>query len=93
MDKKGVVRTVTGGTCTVYLYDEKRDVSVSIHNVDPGEPIKQDKVTCTSCLTSYLQLTLLVPPSISGDSPTLIAEPFFRFLKFGLLEQDSAWIE
>ncbi|CAH3030076.1 unnamed protein product [Porites evermanni] len=44
MDKKGVVRTVTGGTCTVYLYDEKRDVSVSIHNVDPGEPIKQDKV-------------------------------------------------
>ena len=60
MDKKGVVRTVTGGTCTVYLYDEKRDVSVSIHNVDPGEPIKQDKVTCTSCLTSYLQFTLLV---------------------------------
>ena len=88
MDKKGVVRTVAGGTCTVYLYDEKRDVSVSIHNVDPGEPIKQDKVTCTSCLTSCLQLTLLVPPSISGDSPTLIAEPFFRFLKFGLLEQD-----
>jgi len=80
MDKKGVVRTVSGGTCAVYLYDEKRDVSVSIHNVDPGEPVKQDKVTCTSRLTSYLQLTLLVPPSISGGSPTLIAEPFFLSL-------------
>ena len=44
MDKKGVVRTVSGNTCTVYLYDEKRDVSVSINNVDPGEPAKQDKV-------------------------------------------------
>ncbi|XP_078367088.1 LOW QUALITY PROTEIN: transcription elongation factor SPT5-like [Oculina patagonica] len=44
MDKKGVVRTVSGNTCTVYLYDEKRDVSVSINNVDPGEPVKQDKV-------------------------------------------------
>ncbi|KAJ7380312.1 Transcription elongation factor SPT5 [Desmophyllum pertusum] len=44
MDKKGVVRTVSGNTCTVYLYDEKRDVSVSINNVDPGEPVKLDKV-------------------------------------------------
>ena len=44
MDKKGVVRTVSGNTCTVYLYDEKRDVSVSINNVDPGEPVKGDKV-------------------------------------------------
>lgn len=44
MDKKGVVRTVSGNTCTVYLYDEKRDVSVSINNVDPGQPAKQDKV-------------------------------------------------
>ncbi|XP_068702308.1 transcription elongation factor SPT5-like [Montipora capricornis] len=44
MDKKGVVRSVAGNTCTVYLYDEKRDVSVSINNVDPGEPVKQDKV-------------------------------------------------
>ena len=52
MDKKGVVRTVSGGTCAVYLYDEKRDVSVSIHNVDPGEPVKQDKVTFTSRLTT-----------------------------------------
>lgn len=47
MDKKGVVRTVSGNTCTVYLYDEKRDVSVSINNVDPGEPVKQDKVCDT----------------------------------------------
>ncbi|XP_015766127.1 PREDICTED: transcription elongation factor SPT5-like [Acropora digitifera] len=44
MDKRGVVRTVSGNTCTVYLYDEKRDVSVSINNVDPGEPVKLDKV-------------------------------------------------
>lgn len=44
MDKKGVIRTVSGNTCTVYLYDEKRDVSVSINNVDPGQPAKQDKV-------------------------------------------------
>ena len=80
MDKKGVVRTVSGGTCTVYLYDEQRDVSVSIHNVDPGEPVKQDKVTCTSRLTSYLQLTLLVPPSISGDSPALNQEEDKRML-------------
>lgn len=44
MDKRGVVRTVSGNTCTVYLYDEKRDVSVSINNVDTGEPVKLDKV-------------------------------------------------
>lgn len=60
MDKKGVVRTVSGNTCTVYLYDEKRDVSVSINNVDPGEPVKQDKVCRRSSLTSYLSLTLLL---------------------------------
>ncbi|KAK2568278.1 Transcription elongation factor SPT5 [Acropora cervicornis] len=44
MDKRGVVRTVSGNTCTVYLYDEKRDVSVSINNVDTGEPVKLDKM-------------------------------------------------
>ena len=54
MDKKGVVRTVSGNTCTVYLYDEKRDVSVSINNVDPGEPVKQDKVWFISRLISDL---------------------------------------
>ena len=56
MDKKGVVRTVSGNTCTVYLYDEKRDISVSINNVDPGEPVKLDKVSRYFCLTSYLEL-------------------------------------
>ena len=54
MDKKGVVRTVSGNTCTVYLYDEKRDVSVSINNVDPGEPVKQDKVCCHSSYNLYI---------------------------------------
>lgn len=57
MDKKGVVRTVSGNTCTVYLYDEKRDVSVSINNVDPGEPVKQDKVCCH---TSYIYIIYTV---------------------------------
>lgn len=56
MDKKGVVRTVSGNTCTVYLYDEKRDVSVSINNVDPGEPVKQDKVCCH---TSYIYIYII----------------------------------
>lgn len=54
MDKKGVVRTVSGNTCTVYLYDEKRDVSVSINNVDPGEPVKQDKVCCHTSYNLYI---------------------------------------
>ena len=54
MDKKGVVRTVSGNTCTVYLYDEKRDVSVSINNVDPGEPVKQDKVCCYTSSNLYI---------------------------------------
>lgn len=54
MDKKGVVRTVSGNTCTVYLYDEKRDVSVSINNVDPGEPVKQDKVCCSTSYNLYI---------------------------------------
>ena len=54
MDKKGVVRTVSGNTCTVYLYDEKRDVSVSINNVDPGEPVKQDKVGCHTLYDLYI---------------------------------------
>lgn len=57
MDKKGVVRTVSENTCTVYLYDEKRDVSVSINNVDPGEPVKQDKVCCH---TSYIYIIYTV---------------------------------
>lgn len=56
MDKKGVVRTVSGNTCTVYLYDEKRDVSVSINNVDPGEPVKLDKVSHLFCLMGDLEL-------------------------------------
>ena len=60
MDKKGVVRTVSGNTCTVYLYDEKRDVSVSINNVDPGEPVKQDKVCCISGLTSYILVGIIL---------------------------------
>lgn len=54
MDKKGVVRTVSGNTCTVYLYDEKRDVSVSINNVDPGEPVKQDKVCYYTSYNLYV---------------------------------------
>ena len=54
MDKKGVVRTVSGNTCTVYLYDEKRDVSVSINNVDPGEPVKQDKVCYYTSYNLYI---------------------------------------
>lgn len=56
MDKKGVVRTVSGNTCTVYLYDEKRDVSVSINNVDPGEPVKLDKASRLFCLMGDLEL-------------------------------------
>ena len=69
MDKKGVVRTVSGNTCTVYLYDEKRDVSVSINNVDPGEPVKGDKVCCLSFLTSYLELILFPLNANSVFSP------------------------
>ena len=69
MDKKGVVRTVSGNTCTVYLYDEKRDVSVSINNVDPGEPVKQDKVCRLSFLTSYLELILFSCNANSSFNP------------------------
>ena len=59
MDKKGVVRTVSGNTCTVYLYDEKRDVSVSINNVDPGEPAKQDKVCLCMSQIRFIVSTFL----------------------------------
>ena len=56
MDKKGVVKTVSGNTCTVYLYDEKRDVSVAVDNVDPGEPAKHDKVSFISCICTLSHL-------------------------------------
>ena len=44
INKMGVVRTVSGNTCTVYLFDEKRDVSVNVKNITSVEPAKSDKV-------------------------------------------------
>ena len=44
INRKGVVRTVSGNHCTVELYDKNRVVSVSCNNVDPVEVSKNDKV-------------------------------------------------
>lgn len=78
MDKKGVVRTVSGNTCTVYLYDEKRDVSVSINNVDPGEPVKQDKVCChTSCVYIYIYIYNLYRSAYCCPKTALFVGFFF----------------
>ncbi|XP_046859961.1 transcription elongation factor SPT5-like [Xenia sp. Carnegie-2017] len=44
VSKKGVIRNVVGGTSTVYLYDEKRDVSIPSKHLVPVKPSKQDKV-------------------------------------------------
>ena len=49
IDKMGVIRTVSGNTCTVYLYDEKRDISVNSNNIISVEPAKSDKVSGVCC--------------------------------------------
>lgn len=49
-DQKGVVRTVSGNACTVYLYDEMREVSIPINQVDPTELKKKDRVRTLNIL-------------------------------------------
>lgn len=49
VSKKGVIRNVVGGTSTVYLYDEKRDVSIPSKHLVPVKPSKQDKVCRLDC--------------------------------------------
>ncbi|XP_028399581.1 transcription elongation factor SPT5-like [Dendronephthya gigantea] len=44
VSKKGVIRNVVGGTSTVYLYDEKRDVSIPSKHLTALQPAKHDKV-------------------------------------------------
>ena len=84
MDKKGVVRSVAGNTCTVYLYDEKRDVSVSINNVDPGEPVKQDKVRQLCCLSYERQ------PEVSRFPFWFVLIPYIYIIDvFSLLQTIS----
>ena len=58
--KKGVVQNVSGNMCTVYLYDEKREVSISVRNVKPGKVAKQDKVYIFFILTVSLLLKQIV---------------------------------
>ncbi|XP_031557165.1 transcription elongation factor SPT5-like [Actinia tenebrosa] len=44
LDNTGVVRNVNGNICTVYLFDEKRDISIPASNIDSVEPSKLEKV-------------------------------------------------
>ncbi|KAK3743846.1 hypothetical protein QZH41_011853, partial [Actinostola sp. cb2023] len=44
LDKVGVIRNVNGNICTVYLYDEKRNISIPAANIDSVEPSKLEKV-------------------------------------------------
>lgn len=47
--QKGVVQTVSEKMCTVYLYDEMREVSsIPVSYVKPVELVKGDKVHCIS---------------------------------------------
>lgn len=48
VSKKGMIRNVVGGTSTVYLFDEKRDVSIPSKHLVPVQPAKNDKVSRVS---------------------------------------------
>ena len=54
INKKGVVRSVSGRQCLVKLYDEYHPVLISIENIDPVKLSKNDKVSIAKLLSTLL---------------------------------------
>ena len=54
INKKGVVRSVSGRQCLVKLYDEYHPVLISIENIDPVKLSKNDKVSIAKLLSKLL---------------------------------------
>ena len=52
INKKGVLRSVSGRQCLVELYDENHPVLVSIENIDPVKLSKYDKVSIAKLLST-----------------------------------------
>ena len=87
VSKKGVIRNVVGGTSTVFLYDEKRDVSIPSKHLAPVQPAKQDKVSLfySDVCTCFLNRTL----SLFSTSGNFARETefFIVFLYLGANKQ------